>query len=47
MSDQYDDWRAKNGYLMGYVGSKATAFLETFIDYSPSQTSATFTIDQI
>ena len=29
-SDQYDDWRIKNAYLMGYMSSKAASFLQTF-----------------
>ena len=47
VSDQYDDWRVKNAYLMGWMTFHATDFLETFIDYPPSQTPASFTIDQV
>jgi arylsulfatase A-like enzyme len=47
VSDQYDDWRVKNAYLMGYMGLKAGAFLQTFKEYPPSQTPASFTIDQV
>jgi arylsulfatase len=47
VSDQYDDWRVKNAYLMGYVNLKAAAFLQTFKDYPPSQIPASFTIDQV
>jgi arylsulfatase A-like enzyme len=47
VSDQYDDWRVQNGYLMGWMTFHAAAFLETFVDYPPSQTPAGFTIDQI
>ena len=47
VSDQYDDWRVKNTYLMGYVNLKAAAFLQTFKDYPPSQIPASFTIDQV
>ena len=47
VSDQYDDWRVKNAYLMGYMGLKAGAFLQTFKEYPPSQTPASFTIDQL
>ena len=46
-SDQYDDWRVKNAYLMGYMSQKAAAFLQTFKDYPPSQIPASFTIDQV
>ena len=47
VSDQYDDWRVKNAYLMGWMTMHAAEFLETFVDYPPSQTPASFTIDQI
>ena len=47
VSDQYDDWRVKNAYLMGWMNLKAAAFLQTFKDYPPSQTPASFTIDQV
>ena len=32
VSDQYDDWRVKNAYLMGWLNFKAAAFLQTFKD---------------
>jgi hypothetical protein len=47
VSDQYDDWRVKNAYLMGWLNLKAAAFLGTFKDYPPSQIPASFTIDQV
>ena len=47
VSDQYDDWRVRNAYLMGWLNLKAVAFLETFKDYPPSQIPASFTIDQV
>ena len=47
VSDQYDDWRVKNAYLMGWLNFKAAAFLQTFKDYPPSQVPASFTIDQV
>jgi hypothetical protein len=47
VSDQYDDWRVKNAYLMGWMTFHAAKFLDTFVDYPPSQTPASFTIDQI
>ena len=47
VSDQYDDWRVKNAYLMGWLTFHAAAFLETFVQYPPSQPPASFTIDQI
>ena len=36
VSDQYDDWFVKNAYLIFDVSIRATAFLETFVDYPPS-----------
>ncbi len=47
VSDQYDDWRIKNAYLMGELGFHATLFLQTFIEYPPSQLPASFTVDGI
>ena len=47
VSDQYDDWRVKNAYYLGYMSSKAGEFLQTFVDWPPSQIPATFTIDQV
>lgn len=47
VSDQYDDWRVKNAYLMGWMGFHAIEFLETFRAYPPSQLPATFTVDGV
>jgi len=47
VSDQYNDWLAKNVYLTGIATMKASVFLETFIDYPPSQHPASFSIDQV
>jgi arylsulfatase A-like enzyme len=47
VSDQYDDWRVKNAYLMGWMTFHAAQFIETFVQYPPSQTPASFTIDQM
>jgi arylsulfatase A-like enzyme len=47
VSDQYDDWRVKNAYLMGWMTFHAAEFIETFVQYPPSQTPASFTIDQM
>jgi len=44
VSDQYDDWRVKNSYLMGYMNIKAGAFIETFKEWPPSQLPGNFTI---
>ena len=45
VSDQYDHWRLENAYLMGWMIMHAGVFLETFVDYPPSQLPASFTID--
>ncbi|MCA6100385.1 arylsulfatase [Bradyrhizobium australafricanum] len=43
----YDQWRLENVYL-GFLGAqKASAFLETFVNYPPSQRPASFSIDQV
>ncbi len=47
VSDQYNDWLAKNVYLTGIATMKASMFLETFVDYPPSQHPASFSIDQV
>jgi arylsulfatase len=47
VSDQYDDWRSQNGHLMGQMTFHASNFLQTFVEYPPSQEPASFTIDQI
>jgi arylsulfatase len=43
----YDQWRAENGYLIFDATNRAAAFLETFVEYPPSQPPASFSIDQI
>ncbi|MCY1187640.1 hypothetical protein D9M73_286430 [compost metagenome] len=47
VSDQYYDWLAKNDYLIFQGISKSAAFLQTFVDYPPSQRPASFSIDQV
>jgi len=47
VSDQYYDWSTKNVYLGFYGVTKAAAFLETFVQYPPSQPPASFSIDQV
>jgi arylsulfatase len=47
VSDQYDMWRVDNAYLMGWLTFHAATFLETFVEFPPSQEPASFTIDQI
>ncbi|MCO8120766.1 arylsulfatase [Stieleria sp. TO1_6] len=43
----YDQWRTENVYLTAEGVTKAAAFLQTFVDYPPSQRPASFGIDQI
>jgi arylsulfatase len=45
--DNYDLWRAENAYLMFEGTRRAANFLQTFIEYPPSQIPASFSIDQI
>lgn len=47
VSDQYNDWRTKNVYLAGEATMKAAVFLETFVEYPPSQKPASFSVDQV
>jgi len=47
VSDQFYDWNTKNVYLAGVAVTKSAKFLETFIEYPPSQKPASFSIDQI
>lgn len=47
VSDQYNDWLAKNAYLTAMGTMKASVFLETFIEYPPSQKPASFSVDQV
>jgi hypothetical protein len=37
----------KNAYLMGWMTFHAAEFLQTFVEFPPSQKPASFTIDQI
>ncbi|MET0746420.1 MAG: arylsulfatase [Microvirga sp.] len=46
-SDQYNDWLAKNAYLVGIATMKASEFLQTFVAYPPSQHPASFSVDQV
>jgi arylsulfatase len=46
-SDQYYKWFCDNAYLMAQAQMKAAAFLQTFVEYPPSQRPASFSIDQV
>ena len=43
----YDQWRLENVYLVSAGVARSAAFLQTFIEYPPSQRIASFSIDQI
>jgi arylsulfatase len=43
----YDQWRVENVYLIFQGVQTAAGFLQTFVDYPPSQRPASFSIDQI
>lgn len=43
----YDQWRTENAYLVFEGTRRAALFLQTFIEYPPSQPPASFSIDQI
>ncbi|MGH8554794.1 MAG: sulfatase-like hydrolase/transferase, partial [Gammaproteobacteria bacterium] len=43
----YDQWRTENVYLVGEGVMRAAAFLQTFVDYPPSQRPASFSVDAI
>ena len=47
VSDQYFDWLVRNDFLLAQITSHAAVFLQTFIEYPPSQEQATFSIDQV
>jgi len=47
VSDQYYDWMARNDYLLVKGQLKAAAFLETFVEYPPSQPPASFNIEGV
>jgi len=43
----YDQWRTDNVYLNAQAVMRAAAFLQTFVEYPPSQRPASFSVDQI
>ena len=46
-SDQYNDWLFKNAYLTGIATMKGSTFMETFLQWPPSQLPASFSIDDV
>lgn len=47
VSDQYNDWLVRNDYLLVKGQLQAAAFLETFVQYPPSQRGASFNIEGV
>ena len=47
VSDQYYDWLVKNAYLIQYGVWRVAPFLQTFMEYPPSQRPASFSVDQM
>jgi arylsulfatase len=47
VSDQYYDFLARNDYLLVKGQLKATAFLQTFAEYPPSQRPASFNVEGV
>lgn len=47
VSDQYNDWLTKNAYLAFIGSAKAGEFLQTFVEWPPSQNPPSFSTDQI
>jgi arylsulfatase len=47
VSDQYNDWLVRNDYLMVKGQLKGAAFLQTFVEYPPSQPIASFNIEGV
>jgi len=47
VSDQYFDWLVRNDFIAFQCTAHAAAFLQTFVEYPPSQEQASFSIDQI
>jgi arylsulfatase A-like enzyme len=43
----YDAWRTDNAYIMVEGTRRAAIFLQTFVEYPPSQIPASFSIDQV
>ncbi|OZI42582.1 arylsulfatase [Bordetella genomosp. 5] len=47
VSNQYYDWLVKNDYLVLAASMKSAEFLQTFVEWPPSQRPASFSVDQI
>jgi len=47
VSDQYNDWLVRNDFKAFEITMRAGEFLQSFVEYPPSQEQASFSIDQI
>lgn len=47
VSDQYFDWIVRNDFILAQITTHAAIFLQSFVEYPPSQEPASFSIDQI
>jgi arylsulfatase len=47
VSDQYYDWLTKNDYMLVKGQLKAAEFLQTFVEYPPSQRPASFNVEGV
>ena len=47
VSDQYFDWLVRNDFIVAQITTHAAIFLQSFIEYPPSQEPASFSIDQV
>ena len=47
VSDQYNDWIARNDYLLVKGQLQGAAFLQTFVQFPPSQRGASFNIEGV
>src|SRR5262245_41270848 len=45
--DSYDSWRVDNAYIAFEATRRASIFLQSFIDYPPSQGVPSFSVDQV
>jgi arylsulfatase len=43
----YDQWRTENAYVTAEAVKRAAGFLETFVQYPPSQPAPSFSVDQV
>mgnify|MGYP001307143858 FL=1 len=47
VSDQYYDFLTKNLFITEQATQRSAKFLQTFVDYPPSQLPASFSIDEV